>query len=114
MTTIDRRTTHPSLFESRALHHRNDPASSVQAAQVTVSSGRAANHGERVLQAVRLKPWFTSGELAEMVDGLDLTEVRRRLTGLKNQGLIIQGGIRHCECSACKTLQVTWYALEGS
>lgn len=68
--------------------HRHDPASSHEAARD--AKRFQARHCELVLAAVRNFPLSTSAELAPYVPGLDLTEVRRRLTDLKTAGHVHQ------------------------
>jgi hypothetical protein len=64
--------------------HRNDPASSHEAADAIDRSGARGTHCGIVLDAVKAHPGLTSAELVEHVGhGIDLTECRRRLTDLK-------------------------------
>lgn len=89
--------------------HTHGPSSSYDAEQRHRKStvmGRNANY---VFKLVRKWPRFTSRELF-MSDGctLELVELRRRLTGLMNDGAIVQGPQR--TCTVAGTLAVTWKA----
>ena len=96
--------------EARPLYRRNNPATSRQAAERVVRSGRAATHEASVLRHVLAHPGLTSGELAAWHSEYDLTETRRRLTGLLNKGRVWQGTARLCTVQG--TRQVTWFAVE--
>jgi transcription initiation factor IIE alpha subunit len=85
--------------------HASDPVSSHQAGEAIESSGKAAAHRGIVLAAVKANPGLTSGEL-EALCGLKLYQVRRRLTDLKNDGLVEYGEQR--QCKEYGTLCVTW------
>jgi hypothetical protein len=90
--------------------HRNDPASSHEAADAIDRSGARGTHCAVVLDAVKAHPGLTSAELVEHVPGLDLTETRRRLTDLKRAALIVREKPRVCSISRRKV--ETWRAVE--
>lgn len=93
------------------VHHTGDPASSVEAAEIVTSSGVRESHCKLVLDAMRRHPDSTSGELATHLDGIiDLTEVRRRLTDLKADGLAEQGEVRACRARGTK--MAVWRPVE--
>jgi len=91
----------------RELVHSDDPQSSHDAL------GRAtetrATHCRAVLGVVRECPRMTSAELQRW-SPFDLTETRRRLTDLKNQGLVVREDGRKCRVSG--KLACTWRAVE--
>lgn len=91
-----------------ARSHAADPKTSIRAAAKMNRSGRAAANLARVIEAVRTHPGKTSGELAELIEGLDLTEVRRRLTDAAKRGDIARGAAR--KCGVCGTEQGTYSA----
>ncbi len=99
---------------SNPIAHAQDPASSHEAAREHTESGRRDTHCSIVLDAVRAHPGLTSAELVEHCVGLDsaevLTEVRRRLTDLKDAGLILRRQPRVCTISKRKV--ETWWAVE--
>lgn len=94
------------------LAHSNDPASSHEAVERHTKSGRRWTHGETVYMLVRRCGKDTSRELAEHAAfyDIDLTELRRRLTDLKNKGRIERGEQRICRVAGTKAC--TWWAVE--
>ena len=105
-----------SLFaEPIARSHATDPDTSVKAAASMNRSGNARANLERVVQAVETNPGKTSGELEQIVPGLDLTEVRRRLTAAarpNRSGVvrIVRSAAR--KCRVLLTSQSTWFAAK--
>ncbi len=84
-----------------------DPRPSREAKQRHVDSGMMASNANYVLELVRRWPDSTSRELFETYAcKLDLVEVRRRLTGLLNEGRVVQGEVRVCRRVGTKA--VTW------
>lgn len=93
-----------------ALAHSDGPATEKLAIERHEESGRAASHNAIVLDLVRCYPNCTSRELEQWDGELGLTELRRRLTDLKNSKHIIQLPKRACEVAG--TLAVTWRIAE--
>lgn len=89
-----------------ARSHRDDPETSKTAARQMNKSGKARTNAEIVLDAVRQWPDRTSTELGSVCEGLDLAEIRRRLTDLRQHGLIEATGSRPCKVKLTK--QTTW------
>jgi transcription initiation factor IIE alpha subunit len=87
------------------LTHRHDPASSHEAAARHEASGARATNKERVRRYLETHPNLTSREYAEGM-GMDVHEVRRRLTDLLNDGDVRHGPAR--KCGYAYTLAVTW------
>jgi transcription initiation factor IIE alpha subunit len=85
--------------------HAHDPITSIIAGDAIEASGKAAAHRAIVLMTVKANPGLTSGEL-EKLCGLQLYQVRRRLTDLKNSRLVEYGEAR--KCAAYGTECVTW------
>lgn len=99
--------------DPRTLARRNNPSTSHEAAARVVASGRAATHEAVVLHYVRTLPDHTSAEIAAIIPfqhGIDLTECRRRLTGLLQKGKVVQGPARTCRVKG--TRMVTWAVVE--
>ena len=87
------------------LSHSDDPETSREAIENLESSGIRATHAEMVLQAVREHPGRTGSEIAKAL-GLELYQVRRRLSDLKAAGRVQHGEIRACEVNG--TRMATW------
>jgi hypothetical protein len=94
---------------SAPLARSTDPHTSHDAAEA-VTSGKAQAHRALALREVRALPGQTSGELAA-VAGLERHEAARRLSDLKNAGLVLQGAPRRC--SALGTTCVTWWPVQA-
>ena len=94
------------------LAHTDDPASSHEAVERHTKSGRRETHCAYVYTLVRVVPGRTSRELlqSDATKRIDLTELRRRLTDLKNQGRIERGEQRTCRVAGTKA--ATWWAVE--
>lgn len=90
------------------LVHRDDPESSFEAIERHDASGVRGSNREAVYAFLKGREGRTSREYAEEMP-MDVHEVRRRLTDLLNDGLIMQGGSR--KCSVANTKAVTWYPL---
>lgn len=87
------------------LTHRDDPASSHEAAARHDLSGVRATNKERVRRYLETHPNLTSREYAEGM-GMDVHEVRRRLTDLLNEDVVRHGPVR--QCGYARTSAVTW------
>lgn len=94
--------------ERRAIarSHKADPDTSHTAAKRHNTTGAARTNLAAVVRAVVEHPDCTSGELAELLPGLDLAEVRRRLVDAKRFRQAVVSGSR--PCSVCGTRQSTW------
>jgi hypothetical protein len=98
--------------------HNNDPATSHEAAQKHVRSGKRGAHCEIVLGLVQRHPGSTAVELfyladvAERVQLKEPQEVRRRLTDLCHTGKVKQG--EHRLCRRRNTKMVTWEVVRGT
>ncbi len=93
----------------KPLAHTDGPSTSHEAVARHSESGRRATHCGQVFGIVSTWPGRTSRELeshAQVLYAIDLTELRRRLTDLKNQGRIVQGDQRRCRVAG--TLAVVW------
>ena len=106
----------PDLFDLLALSHRDDPATSREAAERHVASGRRERHAEIVLGLVQRFPAATAIELwylatdAERAELKEPQEIRRRLVCLRKRGLVRRGPARHCTVRG--TSQVTWFVTQ--
>ncbi len=109
--------------DCKPLAHTDGPATSHEAVERHTESGGRATHCYTVYQLVHEHPHRTSrelyaclrivlycgemgGRLGKTEPDIDLTELRRRLTDLKNQGRIVQGESRKCRVAG--TRAVTW------
>lgn len=96
----------------KRMSHSHDPLTSKQAASKHVRSGKAGIHRGIVLRLVQSHPGRTAVELWRLADESDRAtlkekqEVRRRLTDLKRDGLVVQGRPR--PCTAAGSTMVTW------
>ena len=87
--------------------HTHGPSSSHDAEHRHRMSGRMARNANYAFELVRCFPDYTSRELFKFFAcKMELAEVRRRLTGLMNDGRIVQGEQR--TCTVAKTKAVTW------
>lgn len=100
------------LYAGAALHEcprakarATDPATSFEAARGVERSGKADAQREICLNAVKLRPGMTAGELAEYT-GLDRVAAGRRLPELRQAGAIKNGPQRLCKIMG--TRQMTW------
>jgi hypothetical protein len=88
---------------------RTDPATSWEAERGITRSGDRLTQAERVLYEVRTHPGQTAAEIGVAVH-LGHVPAQRRLSDLRNQGLIRQGEPR--ECAVKHTRMVTWHPFE--
>lgn len=75
------------------LWHKSDPETSKEAA--AKHREQAQTNLKLVVEKVRAYPGRTSGELAGLL-GMDLAEVRRRLSDAKAATLVTNGSARPC------------------
>ena len=83
-----------------------DPASSYDAAEQLIQSGRHNDQLRIVLDTVRSWPGQTSRELAQHCE-LDRYQIARRLPELEQMGLVRKGVVR--ACSAGGRQAATWW-----
>lgn len=95
-----------SLF---ALARATDPSTSRLAADRMNASGAACDHAATVYAALCAAPHSTYRELVVGCDGLDATEVMRRLNTLEKKWLARKTGTR--KCRVCGNTCSTWEAM---
>jgi CRP-like cAMP-binding protein len=93
------------------LTRTTDPDTSHEAARLMDTTGAAAAHRARCLQAVRLRPGSTAAEIAKAT-GLERHEPSRRLPELRTAGLVVNGASRICEVQGNRSM--TWHPVEAS
>lgn len=89
--------------------HTDGPRSERVAAALVTESGARATHMAAVLEALRERPGSTACEVALSI-GMDVVEVRRRLTDLRATQDAYSGEDRHCAHKVCRVATLTWYA----
>lgn len=94
--------------------HRNDPATSREAAEAHKASGRLGAQQQAVLQLVRQNNGSTSAELGAVADLGPKARwiVARRLPELARAGEIRRGEARVCRVNG--TRAVTWWWCASS
>ena len=96
----------------KPLAHTDGPTTSHEAIERHTESGKRETHCDAVETLVASFSGRTSRELAcvwpshSTAEDIDLTELRRRLTDLLNQGRVKQGEPRKCRVAG--TQAVTW------
>jgi len=83
-----------------------DPDTSHQAARHANRTGTAATQLAAVVRAVTEHPGRTSGELDNLLPGMDLQAVRRRLVDAKRFRHVLAGQARQCRVLGSR--QTTW------
>jgi len=83
-----------------------DPETSHKAAEEITASGTRDEQAEMVLNMVRSRPGLTSRELAEQFN-VSRYIPGRRLSELRDLGLVHEGNPRRCRISGKRAL--TWY-----
>lgn len=91
--------------------HSQDAVTSFQAAEDLKQSGKHRKHLWRTYFAVVRHPGRTGPELAKLAGFTDRFQALRRLSDLKNMGLICVGGRRVCEVRRRKCS--TWFASKA-
>lgn len=76
------------------LFRRTDPATSREAGEHMLKSGKLAEAQQRVLEMVRRSPGLTSLMLAEVAGEWDPRVINRRLPELERLGLVRRGDPR--------------------
>jgi len=87
------------------LFRQSDPETSEQAAAQHHESGNRQTNKAKLLEAVRRAPGKTSAEYAELAE-IDRHEAARRLSDLRNEGLVRQAEARKCTVKGTKAK--TW------
>lgn len=78
-----------------ALNRKNDPKTSVFAAEYMNGTRRSATHAQKVLKMMRMMAVpMTAIELATIIKDLDRIEITRRLSGLEKAGIIEKCGVK--------------------
>jgi len=83
-----------------------DPATSWEAAEHMVKSGRAGQQQETAVSAVTAHPGMTSHELARLCT-LDRYQLARRLPEVEDAGRVTRGEARKCLVTGHKA--ATWW-----
>lgn len=82
-------------FDAPPASHRDDPCTSKDAEAAVTCSGQRERNKRRVLGVVRAHPGLTALEYHERhLSDMEKQEPRRRLTDLKNVGLVLRGESR--------------------
>jgi len=95
----------PTLFD-QPLSHRNDPATSYEAAGDVKRSDTFKRQKDAVYETLKRHNGRTSAELAYIMD-VDRWLTARRLPDLKREGKVKQGEPRYC--TATHRNCVTWW-----
>ena len=95
-------------FKFPPVSHSNDPEPSKEGAKKVTRSGKRSAHVKLVLDVVRAFPGSTAGEIG---DGTGLGHVRaqRRLSDLKNDGVVFVSGKKKYK----KNNQSRWYPTKS-
>lgn len=94
---------------TRPGHHRNDPRTSVEADFNHRASGKTETHQNLVLAEVRAQGGMCAEEIGERT-GLGRVEAARRLSDLKDRGLVERGE----RVTYGGSSQSTWTAIGGA
>lgn len=108
-------------LDSIPVEHSRDPLSSFEAADRHTRSGKRATNAKQVLAYVLANPGCTSGEIARGLANLTLSEVRRRLTDLKEAGELHnppdhtgKPHRRHCAATpSSRVRMLTWWGVKA-
>lgn len=74
------------------IHHRDDPSTSVDAAEEVISSGRRESHAQKIFRFICNNPHLTTTEISDGLPELNLYAVRRRVSDLKDKKAILVSG----------------------
>ena len=89
-----------------ALSHAQDTVAAHDAADYMDRSGKSTRHKARCIEAISKTQGMTAGEVGKLTN-LGHTEAQRRISDLKNDGLVEYRGRR--KCSEKKTQMSTIY-----
>lgn len=90
--------------------HTLDPVTSHEAAAFMEDTGTLASHKATVALYVKRHPGLTASEYSRLT-GMDVVEVRRRLTNLKDEGWAYQEGARRA--AGQKVREMQWFPVEA-
>ena len=79
----------------QVLSHKNDTTPAHAAAEAMQRSGKAKAHREMVLSVLRKQQGLTGPEIGQL-SGLGHIEAQRRISDLKNAGLVEYRGKKQC------------------
>ena len=98
---------------SQVLSHAMDTVSAHDAAEYMEKSGKATLHRAKVIRAVAEKQGLTAAEIGELT-GLGHVEAQRRISDLKNDGVVRYGQRRKCTTkpSNMSTVYLTQYGCD--
>ena len=85
-----------------------NPATSFEAEAAITTDGTRETHAQILLAIVKSSPGLTTGEIGEQSD-LGQMATRKRLSDLKNQGLVYQGQPRIWEATGRR--HSTWWPV---
>lgn len=87
-----------------------DPATSWEAAEEIVASGKAAAQQAKAAAVVKAHPGRTSAELAALCD-LDRYQLARRLPEVEESAAVFRGDARKCTATGHKA--ATWWPVRS-
>ena len=94
----------------RPVSRKTDPSSSRSAeAEINRTGSRRAQQ-EKIFEHVRRWPGHTSLEMSRYLN-LDRYQIARRLSDLKNAGLVYQGDVKKCDIGGRDA--VTWFPAKS-
>ena len=100
----------PYLFFDQPGSHRDDPLTSYIAAEKLAKSGGWTAQQEEVYKALENRNGGTSGEIGMIMPGnktANRFKVSRRMSELKEKGLVVEGPRRICKVQ--DSLCCTWW-----
>ena len=95
----------------QVLSHRNDTTPAHAAAEAMQRSGRAKYHRELVMAVLRKQQGLTGPEIGRLT-GLGHIEAQRRVSDLKNAGLVEYRGKKQCSIKD-KELSAVFLTMPG-
>ena len=91
-----------------AVSRRDNPQTSFEAEEAINKAGARVTHLSVVLGVIESQPGLTTGEVGD-ASGLGQMETRKRISDLKNMGMIFAGDVRVWEASGRN--QSTWWPI---
>lgn len=112
-----------TVADCSGMFHGNPVGGEKDAAERIVKSGQMSRHCEIVMTELRRNQGRTGAELCNILWltlplyngydlGMNVYEVRRRLSDLKRLGFARQGATR--KCAVARKRAVTWWPVEGA
>ena len=92
----------------QAVSRRDNPETSFEAEEAINKDGSRVTHLSVVLGVIESQPGLTTGEVGD-ASGLGQMETRKRISDLKNMGMIFAGDVRVWEASGRN--QSTWWPI---